>query len=175
MELSKQEMELYLPLTDSDEKAYFTTSSPFLPRIMNKIFKTGNGIIQTGNGIISPTSRPQIKKIFYNIFSRFTKEFKIDFQNRKQNYFSYFQASDQKISFTISSPHLLRSSKLIFKTGNGIIQIGFISPASRPLIKTICLQYLLHIYQGVKNDFRNGKWNYPNRKYDYFSHFKASD
>ena len=76
-------MELYLPLTDSDEKAYFTTSSPFLPRIMNKIFKTGNGIIQTGNGIISPTSRPQIKKNFYNIFSRFTKEFKIDFQNRK--------------------------------------------------------------------------------------------
>ena len=63
MELSKQEMELSLPLTDSDQKAYFTKSSPFLPRSMNKIFKTGNGIIQTENGIISLTSKPLIKKL----------------------------------------------------------------------------------------------------------------
>ena len=47
------------------------------------------------------------------------------------------------------------SSKLVFKTGNGIIQTGngIISPTSRPLIKKLLLQHLLHINQGVQNWF----------------------
>ena len=78
-----------------------------------------------------PTCRPLIKNLFYKIFLNINKESKIDFQNRKWNYpnrkwnyFSHFQASDQKTTFTTSSPYLPRSSKVIFKTGNRIIQIS---------------------------------------------------
>ena len=61
MELSKQEMELFLPL--AGQKTSFTTLSPFQPRNTKLVFQTGNGIIKTGYGIISPTSRPLTKKI----------------------------------------------------------------------------------------------------------------
>ena len=73
-----------------------------------------------------------------------SKGFKIDFQNRKWNYpnrkwnyFSHFSASDQKTSFIKCFSFIPRSSKLIFKTGNRIIQTGngTISPNSRPLVK----------------------------------------
>ena len=42
---------------------------------------------------------------------------------------------------------------MILEMGNGIIQTGnmIISPTSRPLIKKLRLQYLLHIYLGVQN------------------------
>ena len=121
MELSKQEMELLLPL----------------PGLWAKNF-------------------------LYNIFSILTTEFKIDFQNRKwnysnrkRNYFCHFQASDQKTFITTLSPYLPRNSKLILKTGNGIIQIrnGIIFPTSRPLIKKLLLQHLLHFNQEVQNWF----------------------
>ena len=84
-----------------------------------------------------------------------SKESKIGFQNRKWNYFFHFQASDQKTSFTKCFSFGPRGSKLIFKTGNEIIQTGngIISPTSRPLIKKLLLQHLLHINQGVKNWF----------------------
>ena len=69
MELSTQEMELFSHFQASDEKTFFITFSPYLPRNSKWIFKTGNGIIQTGNGIISPISRPPIKKpLLQNIF-----------------------------------------------------------------------------------------------------------
>ena len=61
MKLSKQEMELFLPLLGSGQKTSYTTSSSYLPRRLKLIYKTGNGIIQTGNRIISPTSRPLIE------------------------------------------------------------------------------------------------------------------
>ena len=95
------------------------------------------------------------KNLFYKISRMFTKEFIIDFQNRKWNYpnrkwnyFSHFWASDQKTSFTTFSPYYPRSSKMVFKTGNGII-----FPNSGPLIKKRLLQHLFHIYQGVQNWF----------------------
>ena len=49
----------------------------------------------------------------------------------------------------------LKSSNQIFKTGNGIIQTGngIISPTSRPLIKKLVLQHLLHITQEAQNWF----------------------
>ena len=34
---------------------------------------------------------------FYKLCLIYNKEFKIDFQNRKKNYFSHFQAFDQKL------------------------------------------------------------------------------
>ena len=130
-----------------------------------------------------------------------------------------FQASGQQNYFTKSFLFLLRSSKLIFKTGNGIIKTGngIISPTSGPLIKKLLLLHLFQINQGVQNwfskqgmelskqemelfipfpclwsknlfyniysilinkfkiGFQNRKWNYPNRKCNYFSHFRASD
>ena len=69
------------------------------------------------------------------MFLNYTKEFEIEFQN--MNYLSHFQASDQKISFTKCFSFSPRSSKLIFITGNGIIQTGngIIYPISRPLMK----------------------------------------
>ena len=42
----------------------------------------------------------QSKNFFYKMFLIYTKEFKIGFQNRKWNYLSDFQASNQKNSFT---------------------------------------------------------------------------
>ena len=54
----------------------------------------------------------------------------------------------------------LGGSKLIFLTGNGIIQTGngsiqtgngIISPTSRPLMKKLLLQNVSHLIQGVQN------------------------
>ena len=71
------------------------------------------------------------KNVLYKMFHIFTKEFEIVFQNRKWNYwnrkwnyFTHFQTSDKKISFTKCSSFIPRGLKLIFKTGNGIIQTG---------------------------------------------------
>ena len=146
MELSKQEMELFLPLQGpwskiffynmewnrkwnypnriwnyfshfqaSDQKTSFTKWFSLVTRVSKLIFQTGNGIFQTGNGIISPTSRPLIKKLLFQLFPICPKGFKIDFQNRKWkypnrkwNYFSHFKASDKKSSFTISFSFVLR-------------------------------------------------------------------
>ena len=149
MELSKQEMELFILLPGLGSKNFFYK----IFVIRSKGFKTGNRIIQTGNGIISPTSRPLIKNLFYKMFLICSKGLKIDFQNRKWNYpnrkwnyFSHFQASDQKTCFTKCFLFVPRVSKLIFKTGNGIIQTGneIISPTSRPKIKKHILRNVSH-------------------------------
>ena len=57
---------------------------------------------------------------------------KLNYPNRKWNYFSYFLTFDQKTSFTKYFKILSMSLKLVLKTGNGIIQTGngFISPIS---------------------------------------------
>ena len=94
MELSKQEIELFLPLPGLWLENFFHKMFSFDP---------GNGIIQIGFGFISPTSRPLITKFFYKIFFIWSKGFniyfenrKLDYPNRKWNHFSHFQASDQK-------------------------------------------------------------------------------
>ena len=58
---------------------------------------------------------------------------------------------------------LPKTSKLIFKTQNAIIQTGngIILPTSSPQIK-----YVSHFYQGFNIDFQNRKWNSPNRKWN---------
>ena len=71
IELSKQEMELFLLLSDLRSKNYFTKDLSWLPRFLKMVFKTGNGIIQTGNGIISPISWPLIKKLILQKVSNF--------------------------------------------------------------------------------------------------------
>ena len=140
-------------------KTYFTRYFTFPPRSSEWIFKKGNLIIQTGNGIISPTSRPLFKKNLLHFISFIlTKELKNDLQNtkwnhpnRKWNYFSNFLVSDWKTSLTNCFSFSPRSSKLIFKTRNGIIQTGnrIISPTSGPLIKKLLLQDVSHFSQGV--------------------------
>ena len=113
-----------------------------------------------------------------------SKSFKINFQrriwnypNRKYNYFSHFQASDQKTSFTKWFSIVPRDLKLIFKTGNGNIQTGnrIITPTSMPLIKNFFCIIFLICSKGLKNNFLNRKRNYSNWKWNYFSHFQASD
>ena len=91
-----------------------------------------------------------------------SKGFKIDLQNRKWNnsnrkwnFFSHFQTSAEKTSFTKCFSFDPRGPKLIFETGNGIIQTGngIISPTSRPLIKELLLQNIFHLFQGAQNWF----------------------
>ena len=117
------------------------------------------------------------KNFFYNIFSIFTKEFKIGFQNRKWNYpnrkwnyFSHFQASDEKTFFITYSPYLPRNSKWIFKTGNGIIQTGngIISPISRPPIKKLLLQNISYFYQGVQIKFSKQEMEWSKQEMELF-------
>ena len=102
------------------------------------------------------------KNFFYEMFLICSKGIKFDFQNRKWNdpnrkwnYFSHFQTSDKKTSFTKCFLFDLRGSKLIFKTGNGIIQTGngINSPTSRPLIQKLFLHNVSHLIQGVQNLF----------------------
>ena len=131
MELSKPEMELFLPL----------------PALWSKNF-------------------------FYKMFFIWSKELKINFQNRKWkypnrkwNYFSHFKASDQKTYFTKCFSFVPRGSNLIFKTGNRIIQTGngIISPTSRPLIKKLLLQIAtLGLHLGFSAQLRI--WQVPTCK-----------
>ena len=108
-----------------------------------------------------------------------TKELKIDFLNRKWNspngkwnYISHFQASDKQTSVTKCFSFMPRSSKMIFKTGNGILQTGngIIYPISRPLIKNFFYKMFLVHTNEFKIDFQNRKWNSPNRKWNSFSY-----
>ena len=94
--------------------------------------------------------------------------FKIDFQNRKLNYpnrkwnyFTHLQASHQKTSFTQCSSFIPRSTKLIFKTGNRIIQTGngIISPTYRPLIKNFFYKMSPICSKWFRIDSQNRKWN----------------
>ena len=93
--------------------------------IFTKEFKI---VFKTENGSIYPTSRSLIKKLFLEHLLYIYQDLKFSLQNRrwnypnrKSNYFSHFQASDQKTYFTTSFSYLPRSFKFIFKTGNGIV------------------------------------------------------
>ena len=117
------------------------------------------------------------KNFFYKMFLIFTKEFRIDFQNRKWNdpnrkwnYLSYIQASDQKTSFTKCFSFKPRSSKLIFINGNGIIWTGngIIFPNLRPLMKKFLLQKVSHSYQGVQNWFSKQEIKSSKREMELF-------
>ena len=92
------------------------------------------------------------------MFPIYSEELKIYFQNRKWNnpnrkwnYFSNFQASDQKTSFSTSFSYDPRGSKLIFKTENGII-----FPPSRPLLKNLFYKMFFHYFKGYKIYFQTG-------------------
>ena len=113
------------------------------------------------------------------MFLIWSKGFKINFQNRKWNYpnrkwnyFSHFQASAEKTSFTKCFSFDPRGPKLIFKTGNGIIQTGngFISPTSRPLMKKFLFLNVLLLIQEVQNIFYEilAKVNHPPFLIDHF-------
>ena len=93
-----------------------------------------------------------------------------NYPNRKWNYFSNFQASDQKTPFTKCFTFDTRGSKSIFKTGNGLIQTGngIISLTFKPLIKKL-LYKMFHIWsKGLNINFQNRKWNCPNRVMELF-------
>ena len=64
----------------------------------------------------------------------------------------------------------------VLQTGNGIIQTGngIISPISRLPIKNLLFKFL-SFNNDAKAGFENGKWNCPNRKWNYFSYLLTSD
>ena len=117
-------------------------------------------------------------KIFFcKTFFIWPNGFKTNFQNkkwnhpnRKWNYFSHFQASDQKTSFSKCFSFDPRVSKLIFKTGNGIIQTGngIISSTSRPLIKILILQNVSHLFKGAQNSFSNQEMELSKQELELF-------
>jgi len=102
------------------------------------------------------------KNFFYKMFLTFTNKSKTGFENRKLNYpnrkwnyFSYFLTFDQKTSFTKYFKILSMSLKLVLKTGNGIIQTGngIISPISRLPIKKLLLQNVFDFSKRIQNWF----------------------
>ena len=120
------------------------------------------------------------KNFFYKMFLTFTNKSKTGFENRKLNYpnrkwnyFSYFLTFDQKTSFTKYFSFVPRVSKLIFKTGNGIFQTGngIISPTSRPLIKKPLLQNVFHLFQRVQNQFSKQEMGLSKQKMELFLPF----
>ena len=133
-----------------DQKTYFTKCFLFDPRNSKLVFKTGNGII-------SPTSRPPMKKGFlqhiFHLFQAFQNWFSKQETELSWNYFSDFQASDEKSSFTTYFSFVPGVSKLFFKNGNRIIKTGngIIFPTSRPLIIRFTLQNVFHLFQRVHN------------------------
>ena len=72
MELSKQEIELFLLLPELQTKSFFYKMCP--NSSLKLVFKTGNGIIKTGKRIVFPTSWIPIKnhllqnEVFINDF-----------------------------------------------------------------------------------------------------------
>ena len=130
------------------------TNSPKL------IFKTVNGMIQSGKGIIYPISRHLIKKLLLQHLLHINQggqNWNWNFPNRKWKYFSHLQGSDQKTSFTKCFIFFPIGRKLIFQTGNRMIQIEneIISPIYKPLT-------FLILTKEFRIDFYNRKWNYPN-------------
>ena len=77
---------------------------------------------------------------------------KWNYPNRKWNYFSHFLASNAKTSLTKHFSFDPKVSKLIFKTGNGIIQTGngIIFPTFWPPMKKLLLQNIFHLIQGFQ-------------------------
>ena len=120
-ELSKQEMELFLLFPDLRSKNF--CKRMFLNFIKQyRFWKQEMELSKQEIKLFFPISGPLIKNIFYDIFSIFTKDFNIDFWNRrcnfqnwKWNYFSAFQASEPKASDTKSFSFSPNSSKLIFQ------------------------------------------------------------
>ena len=108
-----------------------------------------------------------------------SKGFKIYFQNRKWNYpnrkwnyFSHFQASDQK-TFLQNVFHLIQGVQNYFSKQE--MELSKQEVELFLLIKKLILQNVFHLFQGFQNKFLNRKWNYPNRKGNYFSYFQVFD
>ena len=118
MELSKQEMELFLLFPDFRLKNF-----------LYKMFLSFNNDTKTGFENRKCNYPNRKWKYFSHFLVTFTNKSKTGFENRKWNYtnrkwnyFSYFQISDTKTSFTKCFQILPRSLKLVSKTGNGIVQ-----------------------------------------------------
>ena len=79
----------------------------------------------------------------------------------------------QNFFFTQCFWFLPRSSKLIFKTGTGIIKTGngIISSTSRPLIKKLLLQSVFNFHQVVQNWFSKQKKELSKQEMELFLPF----
>ena len=74
MELSKQEMELFLQLPSFLSKTSITECFSFGPRGLKLTFEAGNRIIQTENGIIPTTYKLLIKKLLFPIMNKLSED-----------------------------------------------------------------------------------------------------
>ena len=123
MEISKQEMELFIPFPGLRSKNFFYKmflifTQEFKRDIQNR--KQNYSNMKWNH--LSHFQASDKKNFFFKMFLIFTKEFKGDIQNRKWKYSSNFQASYQKTSFAKCFIFISRSLELIFKTLNIIIQ-----------------------------------------------------
>ena len=128
------------------------------------------------------------KNLFYEMSLILTKEFLIDFQNRKWNYpnrkwnylnrkwnyFTHFQTSDQKTSFTKCFSFLPRSSKLILKQEMESFkqEMALFLPLPVLSSKNFFNKNFLISTQEFKIDFQNRNRNHLNRKRSFIIIFK---
>ena len=111
------------------------------------------------------------------MFHIFPKEFEIDIQNRKWNYFSHFQADDQKTTFTKIFSFLAWFQNWFSKQETELSKQEKELFISLPGLWSKNFFYkMFHIFpKEFKIDIQKRKWNYLNRKWNYFSHFQAFD
>ena len=109
MELFKQEMELFLPLSGRWSKNYFYKNFLISTKEFKIDFQNRKRNYLNKMELFIPLPALWSKNFLNKMFHIFTKEFEIVFQNRKWNYlnrkwnyFSHFQAFDQKTTFTKS-------------------------------------------------------------------------
>ena len=169
MELSKQDMKLFLPLPGLQSKNFYYNmivicSRGFKIYFKNRKqnhpnrkwnyfshFKTFSWYLQTSDE----------KTYFTKCFSYGLRGSKLIFKTGNRiiqwNYFSHFQASGQKTSFTKCISFVPSGSKLIFRTGNGIIQTvnGIFSPNCRLLIKNFFYKMSPICSECFKIDFQS--------------------
>ena len=124
------------------------------------------------------------KNLFNKSISNRSKDSKMDFRNRKQNYinrkwhyFSPFLSSDQKTYLIKVSPIGLRIQKGFRKQEMELSKQEMEYFLTFPVIgsKNFFNKSIPNWSADSKMDFRNRKWNYLNRNWNYFSPFQLSD
>ena len=146
-------MELFLPLPGLWSKNFFYKMFLYQSKGFKINFQNRKRNFQTGNGIFSPSSRLLIKKLLLqNVSQNWFSKQEMELFKQEMELFLPLPDLWSKTSFTKCFSFVPRVSKLISKTGNGIIQTGngIISPTSRPLTKKLLLQNVFHFIQGLQ-------------------------
>ena len=148
MELSKEEMELFLHSPVIRSKKLSLRNFPYLVYCFQTVFqKQEMDLSKEEMELFLPFPVIRSKNFLYKSFPIWStasklviRNRKLNYLSRKWNYFPIFGLSDQKTSFTKVTPFGSLIPKWFAETGNGII-----SPLSGHLIKKLMLQKFPHL------------------------------